>query len=129
MNTAELTRYRDMHRDIRALEAQVKEMKAEADSVEQALVEAALTEGIQSVNVDGSTLYLHRQVWPKVEDRPAAVHALRATGYGELVSETFNTNQLGAVIRERLNNGEELPLEWSGAISIVEKTSLRIRGL
>jgi len=54
--------------------------------------------------------------------------ALRAEGFGDLITETVNANSLSSFVKEQIaENGDVLP-EWlSGLVSIFEKTTVGVR--
>ena len=109
----------------RELEAQVKEIKEEQAQISEVLIDAMLDADIQSFKVSGKTVYLHSQIWAKVEDKDKAMALLQETGYGDLVKPTYNSNQLSALVREL---GEDLPEEWEGVIEANPVVSVRMRG-
>lgn len=67
--------------------------------------------GINNFNVDGRTVYLHREWWAKAKDPEnvaATVAALKACDYTDpFVKEGFNTQSLSAYFRERRVAREE----------------------
>jgi hypothetical protein len=54
--------------------------------------------------------------------------ALRGEGYGDMITETINANNLSAFVKEQIaENGDALP-EWlDGLVSVFEKTSVGVR--
>ena len=60
-------------------------------------------------------------VWKRVE-------ALRGEGYGDMITETINANNLSAFVKEQIaENGDALP-EWlDGLVSVFEKTTVGVR--
>lgn len=74
-----------------------------ADEAEAALVEAFATEGVQSVNIDGRTVYRRKDL---IVSKAAGVatdsviEAVRAAGWGALIGENYNAQTLKATVRE-----------------------------
>lgn len=117
-----------------ALDERSKMLKAEIDAhkermaqIEPVLLEHMADMGMESMRLLGRTVYIQTQLWAATPDKSAAVEALKESGYGNLVSETFNANSLSAVIREFDREGKELPPEWSGVIGVSSVVKLRAR--
>ena len=54
--------------------------------------------------------------------------ALRGEGYGDMITETINANNLSAFVKEQIaEHGDTLP-EWlEGLVSVFEKTTVGVR--
>lgn len=131
LDFALLRRYREL-REAQAIgEAEAKAYKDEANAIEQQLVEMFTDAGMQNINVDGKTIYLHRSTYAargegvEAEDVKAA---LRAAGAGDLVTETVNANTLSAYVRELLDGDDApgLPEPLVGVLDLGERFSVRI---
>jgi len=124
--------------DIKALEKKVKDLTASKGKIESRILENFSENGISSIKIDGSTVYLHRQLWAGTdrhededdeseEPKIRAIAALRAAGCEDLIKENFNVMTLSAFVRELDQNKEELPAEFEGAIKVAEVFSARVR--
>lgn len=106
--------YVDLTDKKRKLEEQLKDTKARLAELEPAIVEMFQSEGVQSMNIDGYTVYLNRKLFagPKDGDKEAMIAALQGCdeSWSFLVSPTVNTNQLGARVRECDMDENDLPI-------------------
>ena len=105
-------------------------IKEEADGIEQELLEEFATDGVQSMNVDGVTVYLNRQLWAGLEEgvsKSDAMEALRRAGLDHFISEAYNTSTLSGWLRDLEREDEQLPPELEGVIKSTERYSLRTR--
>jgi len=130
--------YVDLADGIKELEARVKGWKSDKAKIEKRILENFSETGISSIKIDGSTVYLHRQLWAGTdrhededdeseEPKIRAIAALRAAGCEDLIKENFNVMTLSAFVRELDQNKEELPAEFEGAIKVAEVYSARVR--
>ena len=54
--------------------------------------------------------------------------ALRAEGYGDMITETVNANSLSSFVKEQIaENGDELPGWLHGLVNVFEKTTVGVR--
>jgi hypothetical protein len=128
---AKVRRYKELREAQAASDAEAKAIKEEADKLEAELVEAFGEAGVQNLNVDGKTVYLHRSVYARrcegigLEDVKAA---LRAAGAGDLVTETVNANTLSAYVRELTEDDDApgLPEPLVGVLEPGERFGMRI---
>lgn len=82
----------------------LSELKKEEQRLQDALLQAFEQAGSSSVNHNGYTYYIHKQLWVKVrgdKDRDAAMRLLRAMGLGDYITENFNSNSLSSYFREQ----------------------------
>ena len=89
----------------REIEGQLKDAKARLGELEPLIAEHFTEEGMQSVNVDGYTIYLNRRLFagPMDGDREAMVAALEVCddeSWKFLVKKGVNSQQLSARVRE-----------------------------
>lgn len=131
INPALLRRYQHLRDLQKSSEAEAEAFKQEANLIEAELVEAFGEAGMQNVNIDGRTIYLHRSTFAQraagvdVEDVKAA---LRAAGADDLISETVNHQTLSAYVRELLDDdGPGLPPALDGVLELGERYSIRVR--
>ena len=54
--------------------------------------------------------------------------ALRAGGYGDMITETVNANSLSSFVKEQIaENCDELPSWLHGLVNVFEKTTVGVR--
>jgi hypothetical protein len=86
----------------RDLEGQLRRIKSEIASREQAILEQLADAGEDGYKLGGRTVYITRKVWARAaSSKPDACQALKAAGLGDYVEEGFNTNSLSAYFREQ----------------------------
>ena len=117
-------------------EAELKDITAELTAIQEVLVPQFMAAGMQSQKLaDGRTFYLRKEEWayPKSVENgggrgsAGVLEALVASGLGDMVHETYNTQTLSAYVREKERAGEELPAPLVEAIDVVVKTEIRVR--
>lgn len=124
---AELENYR------RELEETLKAVKETAAEIEPQLREEMALADMQSANVEGLTIYLHRTRYvSKKSDKDGVTSErlcgiLRDIGWGDLVRDGYAPSSLKAKVDEVLGNGEELPPELADCLNVGEAYSLRTR--
>lgn len=141
MDTERMEQYARVKRQIRALEADLKNLKVEALGMESELIESFITDGLGSVRLAGGegTLALRKTIYATPVDRATACDALVAAGHADMVERDFNKQTAHALVREYINayknahEGEEpanyddaLPEPMRGAFDITEKFELRV---
>lgn len=130
-------RYTTLIRRKRELEVelnQVRDALGETEEsgpgeLEKRVLEHLSEQGIQSMRVDGFTVYLHHTLWAGAADGDwdRACAALRAAGLGQFVAERFNIMTLSSWVRERAAASEPLPEPFEGAIAVREVFRARAR--
>ena len=99
MATLNWTGYADLMRRKRALEEELREVKAQISTTQDPLLEHLAEEGIRSIKTeDGSTVYIHRAVYvgAKESDYDRACNAFVAAGLDRFVLRRFNANTVSA---------------------------------
>ena len=93
------------------LEAEMKDVNAEIDNADWHLSNLMAESETQNFTHAGTTFC-----------------PLRGEGYGDMITETINANNLSAFVKEQIaENGDALP-EWlDGLVSVFEKTSVGVR--
>ena len=99
--------------------------------MDAAMQDAMAEIGVESMPTDmGITPYIHKQLWTNLKqgaDKEAACVALKANGYEQYVSESYNTMTLSAKARELERDGESFPQAVLEHIETTEKVSIRAR--
>lgn len=131
--TAKVRRYQELRNAEAASKAEAAAIKQEADALEAVLVDAFGEAGMQSVNIDGQTVYLHRSTyasWNDVDPEHRQALLLEA-GAGDLITPTVNANTLAAWLREMIgdedNPGPGLPPELIDKLGLGERFAVRIK--
>lgn len=127
IKTSALRSFADLTKRKRALEAEVREINRQIETVKEAALEELAESGLTSAPFDDMTVYASHEIRAKVTDREAACAALREAGFGDLVQTTVNLNTLSALLREMHREGDPLPEEFAGVIEKVEYYDLRAR--
>ena len=111
------------------LEARLKEINAEIDTVDFDLATMMTDSETQNFTVAGTMFCLTNKVRASaVADRQEELYeALRNEGYGDLVYETVNANSLSAFVKEQMEEHDDVP-EWlNGLVNVFEKTTVGVR--
>ena len=127
----------DMADRLKALQEQKKSLEAEAKALgtEISELDAALSDAMAEAELDrfsrgGSTFYLKSRLFasPAAGRKDEMMRALKANGYGSLVTETVNANTLASFIKEQRElTGEDVPAWLGDTVSAFEKVSVGIR--
>ena len=115
----------------KSLDAETKEVSAQIEDLDRQLSEAMAEQEVDRFSRNGSLFYLSSRLFagPRAGEKDAMIAALKANGYGSLVTETVNANTLASFAKERMAETEtgELP-EWlSEVVSTYEKVSVGVR--
>ena len=86
----------------RDLDTELKQVKQQADDLEQALIPQFIELGADpSVRVDGLTVSLVQEIYASpINDREEVANALKLSELGQYVAENYNSNSLSAYVRE-----------------------------
>ena len=112
------------------LEAQTKALTAEITKLDLQLSDAMADAELAKFTRNGSTFYLTSRLFasPAAGRKEDLLIALKAHGFGSLVTESVNANTLSAFIKEqREASGEDIPAWLEGIINTFEKVSIGIR--
>jgi hypothetical protein len=120
------------------LEAQAEALKDEANALEENIIANLADNCIDSIKVDGRTVYTKRELWASAADGDTArtCEVLKANGFDDYVKETFSTQSLSSYVREldksfegdRPDNPVELlPEVLRPVIKVTEKYRLQSR--
>lgn len=116
------------HKD--ELDALLKEVSAEIESLDLELSDAMAEAELDSFTHSGNTFYLKSRLFASaVAGRKDELFAaLRENGFGEIITETVNANTLASFIKEqKAENNDEVPAWLEGCINTFEKVSVGIR--
>ena len=120
--------YIDKRAEIDEVEEALKELKAEYSAQEEVLLRDYETDGIQSMKVGGSSVYLYRDLYVKlVGDIDEAHEALRAAGEGDLLKYGVNASSLRARVKELDASYDGIPEGLQPFIETTEAYKIRIR--
>lgn len=111
-------------------EQRVKDINAEIDKTEYALVQLMAETETQNFTRAGTMFSLTT----KTRASAVAGHkdelysALKGNGFGDLVYETVNANSLSAFVKEQISENHDAVPEWlNGLVNVYEQTSVSIR--
>lgn len=109
MNTAELKEFVALEKEKATLKARLKAIDSRLTELDESIAAQFVSDGVQSMRIDGRTVYLHRDIYASAKDgaRDAVVAALRDCDLGQYVKEDYNANSLTAYVREMVREAEE----------------------
>jgi len=110
---------KERHEDV------LKGINAEIEILTSRILDRWTDDGVDSVKMDGKTIYVRRSIYAKVLDREHVAEAMREAGLDSML--TPNTNTLSAWLREREDNGEPIPPALDGIVGTYERFSLSVR--
>jgi hypothetical protein len=134
-----LARFVDLDTKIKEMDAELKELKRERETLEDPLVEGLIEAGIQNMNVNGKTVYIRTQLWASAKDIvddsgevvakdwTSALEAVRSTGHGDLVETRINSQRLSALVRELDETEDGIPEILRDNLNISEQIKLVVR--
>lgn len=112
------------------LDAQVKDVNAEIESLDLALSDAMAEAELERFSRNGSTFYLNTRLFasPAAGRKDDLMQVLKNQGYGSIVVETVNANTLASFVKEQMAANEDVIPEWlSDVVSTFEKVSVGVR--
>ena len=120
--------YIDKRAEIDEAEDKLEVLKAEYKLQEEVLLRDYETDGIQSMKVGGSSVYLYRDLYVKlVGDIDEAHEALRAAGEGDLLKYGVNSTTLKARVKELDASYDGIPEGLQPFVETTEAYKIRIR--
>ena len=111
-------------------EQHLKEIKAEMDEVDYRLSELMAESETQNFTRAGTMFCLTTKTRANAAPgrKDELFDALRAEGYGDMITETVNANSLSSFVKEQIaENGDELPGWLHGLVNVFEKTTVGVR--
>lgn len=112
------------------LEAELKELNADIDNTDWHLANLMGESETQNFTRAGTVFCLTTKLRASAAagKKDDLFDALRAEGYGDLVTETVNANSLSSFVKEQIaENGDELPGWLNGIVNVFEKTTVGVR--
>lgn len=112
------------------LEAELKQLNADIDNADWHLANMMGESETQNFTRAGTVFCLTTKLRASAAAgrRSELFDALRAEGYGDLVTETVNANSLSSFVKEQISeNGDELPHWLDGIVNVFEKTTVGVR--
>ena len=109
MNAAKLKEFVKLEGEKSDIKTRLKAIETRLGELDESLTRQFIEDGIQSTNIDGRTVYLHREIFASAKngDKEAVVTALKACDLGQYVREDYNANSLKAFVREMVKEAEE----------------------
>jgi len=109
VNTDELKEFVALEKEKATLKARLKAIDSRLTELDESIAQQFVSDGVQSMRIDGRTVYLHRDIYASAKDgaRDAVVAALRDCDLGQYVKEDYNANSLTAYVREMVREAEE----------------------
>ena len=123
-------RLRELRDEKDATEQQLKGINKEMDDVNFELSELMAETETQNFTRGGMMFYLTTKTWASAVAgiKEELFDALRAQGYGSLVTETVNANSLSSFVKEQMEaNGEALPGWLEGLVNVFDKTQVALK--
>lgn len=112
------------------LEAQTKSLTAEIERIDLELSDAMAEAECERFSRNGSTFYLNTRLYasPIAGRKGEMIMALKANGYGDIVTETVNANTLASFVKEQMALNDDVAPAWlTDVVSTFEKVSVGIR--
>lgn len=111
-------------------EQRVKDINAEIDKTEYALVQLMAETETQNFTRAGTmfSLTTKTRASAMAGRKDELYSALKENGFGDLVYETVNANSLSAFVKEQISeNQDTIPAWLNGLINVYEQTSVSVR--
>jgi hypothetical protein len=96
----------------RALEDELKGVKAKLDDLEPQVLEYMQRQGIQSIKVDSNTVYIRRDIRASMIKGDEALAEARARGLGDAITESIHASRAAAIVREFIDDPDAERPEW-----------------
>ncbi len=111
-------------------EQRVKDINAEIDKTEYALVQLMAETETQNFTRAGTmfSLTTKTRASAMAGRKDELYSALKENGFGDLVYETVNANSLSAFVKEQITENQDTVPEWlNGLVNVYEQTSVSVR--
>ena len=113
-----------------ALEAELKQTNADIDEADWQLSNLMAETETQNFTRAGTMFCLTTKTRASATAgrKEDLFDALRAEGYGDLVTEIVNANSLSSFVKEQIAENDDTLPEWlSGLVNVFEKTTVGVR--
>lgn len=107
-----------------------KSLTAEIERIDLELSDAMAEAECERFSRNGSTFYLNTRLYasPIAGRKGEMIMALKANGYGDIVTETVNANTLASFVKEQMALNDDVAPAWlTDVVSTFEKVSVGIR--
>ena len=112
----------------KALDAELRAVKEQIEALEPDVLHHMQENGIQSVNVDGYTVYLRRDIRASFKNTPEAYTAALDAGLQDALTTTIPAARASAIVREFLRDvGSEAPSWLESVFSWIDDVRAGIR--
>lgn len=111
-------------------EQRVKDINAEIDKTEYALVQMMAETETQNFTRAGTmfSLTTKTRAYAMAGRKDELYSALKENGFGDLVYETVNANSLSAFVKEQIAENQDTVPEWlNGLVNVYEQISVSVR--
>lgn len=111
-------------------EQRVKDINAEIDKTEYALVQLMAETETQNFTRAGTmfSLTTKTRASAMAGRKDELYSALRENGFGDLVYETVNANSLSAFVKEQIAENQDTVPDWlNGLVNVYEQASVSVR--
>ncbi len=122
MNTERIKRFVELENEKAALQTKLKAIADEQEKLSNAILEDFVTDEIDSIKLNGRTVFIKETIFAKISSKEEAIKALREAGLDDFITEGYNTNTISAYVREKEKQGEPLPEAFSNAIQVGRRT-------
>ena len=112
------------------LEAELKQVNADIDNADWHLSNLMAESETQNFTRAGTMFCLTTKTRANAAAgrKDELFDALRAEGYGDLITETVNANSLSSFVKEQIaENNDTLPDWLNGLVTVFEKTTVGVR--
>lgn len=121
---------KQLREEKKGAEQRVKDINAEIDKTEYALVQLMAETETQNFTRAGTMFSLTTKT--RASDmagrKDELYSALKENGFGDLVYETVNANSLSAFVKEQLSENQDTVPDWlNGLVNVYEQTSVSVR--
>lgn len=125
MDIEQIRKFLDLRDEISALEKKVKALKAERDAVSEDILGQLVQEGVQSVNVDNNTVYVHTTCYASASG-PEAAAVASEEGLAALCG--VQPSKLRALVNEMgVEAFQTMYPKLKGFVKVEERSSVRAR--
>lgn len=119
----------ELDKRYKSLDVEMKAIAKEKTSIEEVILNHMTETGMESVRINGSTVFSHHQVWAKklTDNQEEINRALSAAGHDDIIETKPNSNRLSALIREYVDGDRPLPESFENVLGSNTVYSVRVR--